>query len=69
MKIATVFFDLGNTLLYSDVPSPERVQAACRVMADEFAGRGYPVTPVEFAANLTATGHYCFNCYFRELFK
>ena len=50
MKIATVFFDLGNTLLYSDVPSPERVQAACKVMANEFAGRGYPVSPEEFAA-------------------
>ena len=50
MKITTVFFDLGNTLLYSDVPSPERVQAACKVMANEFAGRGYPVTPEEFAA-------------------
>ena len=50
MKITTVFFDLGNTLLYSDVPSPERVQAACKVMANEFAGRGYPVSPEEFAA-------------------
>ena len=43
MKISTIFFDLGNTLLYNMHLNDESIYAACLQMARKFVSFGYPV--------------------------
>lgn len=58
MAIETVFFDLGNTLLYNREVHREKIRRACAEMANEFRALGYTISPEELAArhfeNLTA---------------
>ena len=49
MEPLTLFFDLGNTLLYNRDPGDENIEIACVHAADAFAGLGYLIRPNDLA--------------------
>ena len=49
MKIRTVFFDLGNTLLYNQRLNSNSIRIACEKLAEAFQAFNYPVHPNELA--------------------
>ena len=50
LKPMTLFFDLGNTLLYSLDPGDENIKIACVHAAAAFAELGYLIRPNDLAA-------------------
>lgn len=50
MKKPTIFFDLGNTLLYNRQLDDENIQIACRHAADAFTRLGYQIRANDLAA-------------------
>ena len=50
MKKPTLFFDLGNTLLYNRQLDDENIRIACRHAAEAFARLGYPIRANDLAA-------------------
>ncbi len=49
MKINTVFFDLGNTLLYNNCPNNDSIRTACQMLAEKFVSFGYEINPKNLA--------------------
>lgn len=49
-KPTTIFFDLGNTLLYNRQLDDENIRIACRHGAEAFVRRGYPIRANDLAA-------------------
>jgi HAD superfamily hydrolase (TIGR01549 family) len=49
MNINTVFFDLGNTLLYNNHLNYDSIRTACQVLAENFVSFGYEINAKNLA--------------------